>query len=266
MDLVQAAGVPMIAPSTVSPPKQPFVFSSAGSSAQMTRQTMRSLKDASLRRAALLIVDSVATEERLRIYREQATAHGVDLVAVEPFSMSETSLTGHLRALIGKAPDAILVAAMPPFNSRTALGLRALGWPGRIYCSPAAGHPAFLGEAGPAAEGVRVIAPWLLLAERAADTLPNAWAIHRFAAEFTPANGPVGTFVGYGADAVGMLHAAYVGHRDRARAREALEHMTYIGATGVFRRSPADHGGLDDAALTTIVVRNGTWAADDNHP
>jgi branched-chain amino acid transport system substrate-binding protein len=261
MDVAEAAGVPMIVPTTISPPAQPFVFCSAASSERATQQTMGSLAEASLRRAALLILDSLATPQRLAIYAREAAAHGIELVAVEQFSGSATTLTAPLRVLIAKAPDAILIATPPPFNGLAAQDIRALRWPGPIYCSAGAGHPGFLQQAGPAAEGVHVVGPWLLLAERAPDTLPNSWAIRKFVASFTRRHGPVGTFAGYAADAVSMLHYAYFGHRDRHRARETLEHMTYVGATGVFHMSPSNHAGLDDAAFTTVVVRNGTWTA-----
>jgi branched-chain amino acid transport system substrate-binding protein len=256
----------MIVPTTISPPTQPFVFCSAATSQQTTRQTMQSLTAAKLRRAALLILDILATPDRMAIFYQEAAVHGVDLAAVEPFPGSATTLTTHLRALTAQTPDAILVAGPPPFNAMATRELRAMPWPGRIYCSAAAGHPGYLQQAGAASEGVRVVAPWLLLGPLAPDTLPNSWAIRQFVTTFTPQNGPVGTFAGYGADAVTMIHLAYAGHHDRNRARDILEHMTCVGATGVFTMTPTTHAALAGNALTIVTVRNGSWAPDDDQP
>ena len=166
------------------------------------------------------------------------------------------------RQLLGVQHQAEQINAGP----RPGVELRALPWPGRIICSPAAGHPAFLAQAGQAAEGVRVIAPWVQLGEHVPNTLPNSWAVRQFVATFTPRHGPVGTFAGYGVDAVGMIHVAYTGHRDRGLARTILENLTYVGVTGVFRRAPDAHAGLADDAVTTVVVRGGHWAPEDGQP
>ena len=266
MELAQAARVPMVVPTVVSPPQQPFVFGSAANSVRVTRELMRALAAAAVRRAALLILDSLATPERMAVYRREAVAYGVELMAVERFVAPASTLTAPLHTLVAAAPEAVIVSAPPPFNGIAVRDARAIGWSGPLFCTSGAGHPGFLTTAGAAAEGVRVIAPWLLLGERAPDTLPNSWAIHQFVDSFTPRNGPVGTFAGFGADALAMLHNAFVGHRDRGQARERLEHMIYVGVTGVFRMTPTNHAGLDDAAITTVVVRDGTWSTDDGRP
>ena len=113
------------------------------------------------------------------------------------------------------------------------------------------------------AEGARVVAPWLLLGERAPNTRPNSWAIHDFVATFTPKHGRSAPT----SDLVPMpspwCTTPMRGTGDRQRAREVLEHMTYVGLTGVFHPTPTNRTGLDDEALTTVVVRDGTWSTDD---
>jgi branched-chain amino acid transport system substrate-binding protein len=242
------------------------VFCAAATALQVPQQLLRSVAAASLHRVAVLIQDSLATDTVLAPFQQEAAGNGLDLVAVKPFQSSSATLADPLRVLIAAAPEAILIITPPPFNTRAVSDARALGWTGRLYCGPSAAYPDFIRMAGPAAEGVRVVAPWLMLGSRAPDTLPNSWAIQDFVQSFTSRYGPVGAYAGYGADAVAMVHRAYIGHRDRARAREILEHMTYVGATGVFRMTPANHAGLDDSAITTVVVRDGTWAADDDRP
>lgn len=259
VETAQAAGVPVIVPTTVSPPSQPFGFCCAATADQVARQFMRSIAGSSARRAGMLILDTLHTPQRLDGFRRAAAANGVELVAVAQFSAAD-GIPLALGALTGGSADAIMVVTPPPFNALAVKGLHELHWEGGVFCGVSAAHPGFLDIAGEAAEGVHVVAPWIVLGDRVPDTRPNSWAIREFTAGFTPRHGPVGTFAGYGADAVTLLHHAFAGHHDRTRARENLEHMTCVGVTGVVRMTPANHAGLDDDALTTVVVRNGTWA------
>ncbi|GAA3642577.1 hypothetical protein GCM10022267_31480 [Lentzea roselyniae] len=259
MEAAQATGVPLVVP-TSPPPLPPFVFTSSPTSPQSRGGIMDALAAASVRRVGLLILDTLATDKALKVYEEQAAIRGLELAAVVKHTMTDTSLTQPMTALVNEKPDGIILATPPPFS---ALGVRAaheLKWDGVLCCGPPAGHPGFLERAGEAAEGVRVVAPWFVLGDRIPDNLPNSWAVRAFVESFTAKHGPVGTYVGFGADALAMLHHAYTGHRDRERARTTLEHMTFVGLTGVFRMTPDNHAGIDDAALTTLIVRKRQWA------
>ncbi|MEV4417818.1 hypothetical protein [Catellatospora sp. NPDC049609] len=96
------------------------------------------------------------------------------------------------------------------------------------------------------------------VAAEAAETLPHWSPLRRFA-EFADAPGPADPSAGYAADAVTLLHQAFLGHRDRKAARDALESACCIGVTGVYTMSPEDHGGLAADALTVATSRAGSW-------
>ena len=61
------------------------------------------------------------------------------------------------------------------------------------------------------------------------------------------------------ADAIALLHQAFLGHRDRKMARAELDQMCCVGTTGVFNMNPDDHSGLVDSVLTLAVSRSATW-------
>ena len=47
---------------------------------------------------------------------------------------------------------------------------------------------------------------------------------------------------------------------DRAKVRNAIETTrNFVGITGVFDFSPADHNGLDRRAVTMIQIVDGQW-------
>jgi branched-chain amino acid transport system substrate-binding protein len=138
---------------------------------------------------------------------------------------------------------------------------RAAGWTGPIVVPPTSVNPGFHPAAGPAAEGVRTVAPWLAAPQQAPTTQPHIPTMRRFAESFEAANGPAGTQAGYGADAVSLAHLAFLGHRDRKMARGRLDQMCCVGVTGVYNMTPADHAGLAGDALTPMTSQSGVWTA-----
>jgi branched-chain amino acid transport system substrate-binding protein len=260
MSAGQAAGVPVVAPvGSGGSPAQAYAFRSGATADASISVLLPALAKAGLRRVVALSTDTKSPPSSWDAFRAQLESQGLQLVAHEEFEPDATDLKEPLGKLLVTRPDVVTVFTTPPFNAMAARDARALGWHGPVYCSPAAGHPSFGQLAGPAAEGVRVVAPWLVVHREAPSTLPNGWAMRELAETFEPLHGPVGTYVGYGADAVTMLHHAFYGHRDRRRARAELENMVHVGATGVYRMTPTDHAGLDPRALTVGEWREGGW-------
>ncbi|WP_416968179.1 ABC transporter substrate-binding protein [Streptomyces sp. 4F14] len=259
-EIGQAAGVPVVMPAAGGRATQPYVFRSGAPIALTTTRMLQAIAQAGLRRVAAFSTESNSPPQAWDEMRQEMAGLGLELVDHKEFVPPADNLEAGLKPLIEAGPDVLAVFTTPPYNGIVARDARALGWSGPMYFSPAAGHPGFAETAGPAATGARVIAPWLLAHQQAPATLPNGYAVRAFAKSFEAAgHGPVGTYVGYGADALSLLHQAFYGHRDRVRARTELENMTHVGTTGVYRMSPDDHSGLDADALTVVEWRDGGW-------
>jgi branched-chain amino acid transport system substrate-binding protein len=223
------------------------------------RELMRAAKGAGAQKIALLSLEPLGTEPYLRRVQQQATAQGLALTGAERFGLDATDLTAPVQAALAGQPDALVVNALPPYDVMVVRAARAAGWQGTLLLPPSAAHPGFHPGAGPAAEDATLIAPWLAAPDQAPTALPNGPTMRRFSESFAAVNGAAGSHAGYGADAVSLLHLAYLGHRDRKAAREALEQMCCVGVSGVFNMTGANHAGLDQAALTTLTSRGGRW-------
>ncbi|MER5889720.1 ABC transporter substrate-binding protein [Streptomyces sp. NPDC001941] len=259
----QAARVPVVMPTTGGQPTQSYVFRSAPQKKVTEQRMMEALAAGGHRRVAALSTEvSTTPPEVWERFAQDFRRHGLELVAHREFTPPADNVRRVIEPLLRARPDAIAVFAAPPYNGICVRDARAAGWRGPMICSPAAGHPGFPEIAGPAAVGVQVVAPHVLAARQAPDTLPHAAELRRFADAFEAAHGAVGTYVAYGADAVTMIHQAYYGHRDRQRARLRLEHLTHVGVAGVHTMTKANHAPLTTSALTVVRWQPGGWVPD----
>jgi branched-chain amino acid transport system substrate-binding protein len=140
---------------------------------------------------------------------------------------------------------------------------RQLGIMTPFYQSHGVASKQYVKLSGEAAEGVRLPAAALLVA----DTLPAEDAQkkvvvaykHEYEKRF---NQEVSTFGGHAYDGL-MLYVEAVkraGATDKTKVREALETTRgYMGTAGVVNMSAQDHMGLDLTAFRMLEVRKGDW-------
>lgn len=260
-EIGESAEIPVVMPSAGAAPTQAYVFRSGLLTSVATTRMFQALARADLRRVAALSTVSTSPPSAWNAFREEMALHRLKLTDHQEFRPSDGDLRTPLETLLATQPEVLTVFTAPPYNGVAVREARALGWSGPIFCSPAAGHPQFATIAGVAAEGTRVIAPWVLVARDAPATLPNGWAMREFVSTFEVEHGPAGTYAAYGADAITMLHRAFYGHRSRLRARTELESMVHVGIAGVSTMAPAKHAALTLDCLTVAEWRRGQWRA-----
>lgn len=250
MDAAQASCTPLLTSSAAG--VMPYVFQTGPSE----QQVAKALLQAALKpKVGLLSLEGLSTAA----LEQEAAARGVALGEPQRFPATATELVTQLKTLVEQKPEAILVNALPPFDGMAVRDARAAGWTGPIVCTPEAANPVFHSTAGAAAEGVTAVVPWLAAAKQAPESIPHWSAMNRFAQGFEASNGPAGTRAGYGADAVSLLHLAFLGHRDRKAARGQLDQMCCIGVTGVYNVTPGNHAGLADDSLVAMTSQGGVW-------
>jgi branched-chain amino acid transport system substrate-binding protein len=116
---------------------------------------------------------------------------------------------------------------------------------------------------GDAAEGVRLPAAALLVAEGLAESDPQKKVVvgykHEYEGRF---KSEVSTFGGHAYDGLMLAIEAIkrAGSTDKAKVRDALEATRgYMGTAGVVNMSAQDHMGLDLTAFRMLEVRKGDW-------
>jgi len=239
-----AACTPLVQPSPGTP--APYVFAAGPTPDQVTAAMLHALAH---KKVGVLALDNLSTPDSAL-----ASSLGVTLTGVEKIPVRATDLTTALKTLAGPKPDALALLVPPPFDAYALRDAKAAGWTGPVLLPPTAANP---GVAGPTAEGARMVAPWLAAPASAPPDAPETTTLHRFVSGFEPSHGSVGTQIGSGADAVTLLHLAFLGHRDRSMARDQLAQMCCIGVCGVY-----EHGRLRDDALVPMTMAGGVWTVD----
>jgi branched-chain amino acid transport system substrate-binding protein len=132
-----------------------------------------------------------------------------------------------------------------------------------LYQSHGVASKEFIKLAGDAAEGVRLPAAALLIAESLADTDPQKKVVVGYKRDYeTRFKSDVSTFGGHAYDGL-MLAAEAIrraGSTKKEALRDALESIRgYVGTGGVVNLSPKDHMGLDVSAFRMLEVNKGNW-------
>ena len=134
-----------------------------------------------------------------------------------------------------------------------------------LYQSHGVASKGYVDAAGEAAEGVRLPAAALLIADKLADSDPQKAVVVGYTKAFTEyAKQPVSTFGGHAYDGLNILVEAIkrAGSTDGQKVRDEIEKTKgFVGTGGVVNMSPADHMGLDLSAFRMLEIKKGDWVA-----
>ena len=193
-----------------------------------------------------------------------AGKYGVDIVADESYGAADTDMTAQLTKIKGTpGVQAVLNAGFGQGPAIVTKNYKQLGLTMPLYQSHGVASKEFIKLAGDAAEGVRLPAAALLVA----DILPESDAQKPVVVAYTRAyearyKSDVSTFGGHAYDGLMLAVDAIkrAGGTDKAKLRDAIESTHgYVGTGGVVNMSSADHMGLDLTAFRMLEVRNGGW-------
>jgi branched-chain amino acid transport system substrate-binding protein len=121
----------------------------------------------------------------------------------------------------------------------------------------------FIELAGPAAEGVRLPAAALLVADKLPNGDPQKPVVVDYTRTYQRKSGQaVSTFGGHAYDGLMILTQAMARAKsaDKAKVRDEIEKTKgYVGTGGIVTMSPTDHMGLDLSAFKMLEIKNGDW-------
>ena len=140
---------------------------------------------------------------------------------------------------------------------------RQLGITLPLYQSHGVASKQFIDLAGPAAEGVRLPAAALLVADKLPDSDPQKLVVVNYSRAYQQKTGQsVSTFGGHAYDGLMILVQAMQRAKsaDKVPVRDEIENTKgYIGTGGVVNMSPTDHMGLDLSAFRMLEIKHGDW-------
>jgi branched-chain amino acid transport system substrate-binding protein len=194
-----------------------------------------------------------------------APKYGIEVVADESYGAADTDMTAQLTK-IKAAPgvQAVLNAGFGQGPAIVTKNYRQLGLTTPLYQSHGVASKEFIRLAGDAAEGVRLPAAALLVADLLADGDVQKPVVVAYKRDYEDRyRSDVSTFGGHAYDGLMLTVEALkrAGSTDRARLRDAIESTRgYVGTGGVVNMSATDHLGLDLTAFQMLEVRKGSWA------
>jgi len=189
---------------------------------------------------------------------------GITIVHQESYGPRDTDMTPQLTNIKGKAD--VQAVINPGFGQGPAIvtrNYRQLDIKLPFYQSHGVASKQFIELAGAAAEGVRLPAAALLVAEKLPSSDPQRAVVVSYKQTYErKTNQPVSTFGGHAYDGLMILTEAAKRARgwDKAKVRDEIEKTKdFIGTAGLVNMSATDHMGLDLSAFRMLEIKNGDW-------
>lgn len=192
--------------------------------------------------------------------------YGIEILHEEVYQPRDNDMTAQLTNI--KNTAGVQAVLNPGFGQGPAIvtrNYRQLGikWP--LYQSHGVGSKQFIELATPAAaEGVRLPAAALLVAEKLPDNDPQKKVVMDYKTTYEKKTGqPVSTFGGHMYDGLMILVEAMKRSGDpknKAKVRDEIEKTkNFMGTGGEVNMSPTDHLGLDLSAFRMLEIHDGDW-------
>jgi len=191
-----------------------------------------------------------------------APDYGISIVADESYGNKDTDMTAQLTKIRASDAQAVINFGFGQAPAIVTKNMKQLGIDLPLYQSHGVASKTFIDLAGAAAEGVRLPAAALVVAEQLPDTDPQKPILLDYKKRFEAKYGPVSTFGGHAYDGLMIVVAAIerAGGTDKAKVRDEIEKTHgFIGTAGVFNMTPTDHMGLSLDAFKMVEIRDGAW-------
>jgi len=189
---------------------------------------------------------------------------GITIAHEESYGPRDSDMTPQLTNIKGKAGvQAVVNAGFAQGPAIVTRNYRQLGITLPLYQSHGVASKQFIDLAGPAANGVRLPASALLVADKLPDSDPQKPVVTGYKRTYEQkASQSVSTFGGHAYDGLMIFveAAKRAGSFDKAKVRDEIEKTkNFIGTGGVVNMSPTDHMGLDLTAFRMLEIKNGDW-------
>jgi branched-chain amino acid transport system substrate-binding protein len=266
---VEKAGVPFISLAggvEIVEPVKKWVFKTPHTDRMAAIRIFEDMKKRGIGKFALITGDGGFDKSGRKQVLELAPRYGLQVVADESYGNKDTDMTTQLTKIRATDAQAILnfgFGAAPAIVTRN---VRQLGITLPVYQSHGVASKKFIEMAGEAAEGVRLPAAALVVAEQLADTDPQKKVLLDYKTKFEAKHGEVSTFGGHAYDGLFLAVEAIkrAGGTDKAKVRDEIERTKgFVGTAGVFNMTPEDHMGLSVDAFKLLEVRKGNWVIID---
>lgn len=265
--LVEKAGVPFISLAgavVIVEPVKKFVFKTPHTDRMAAEKVFEDMRKRNLTKVALFSETSGFGQSGKKEAEGVAAKYGITLVSNETYGPKDTDMSPQLTKIKNTAGvQAVFVIGLGQGPAIVTKNYRQLGVTLPLYHAHGVASEEFIKLAGPAADGVRLPAAALLVADKLPDNDVQKPVSVAYSKAYTAKwNSDISTFGGHAYDGLMIAVEAIkrAGGTDKAKVRDAIEATKgYVGTGGVVNMSATDHMGLDLSAFRMLEIKNGDW-------
>ena len=266
--LVEKAGIPFVSLAgavVIVEPVKKWIFKTPHTDRMAAEKVFEDMKKRGLTKVALLSETSGFGNSGKKETEGVAGKYGITLVANETYGPKDTDMSPQLTKIKNTAGvQAVFVFGLGQGPAIVTKNYKQLGISLPIYHAHGVASEEFIKLAGPAAEGVRLPAAALLVADKLDAKDPQKPVVTAYTKAYNDKwKNDVSSFGGHAYD--GLMIAVDAIKRakstDKAAVRDAIEATKgYVGTGGVVNMSATDHMGLDLSAFRLLEIKNGDWS------
>ncbi len=262
---MEKEGIPFIslaAAVEITEPTKKWVFKVAPTDRMAVIRIFEDMRQRGLTKIALITGDGGFDKSGREQILKLAPQYGITLVADESYGNKDTDMTAQLTKIRATNAQAILNFGFGQAPAIVTKNIKQLGIALPLYHSHGVASKAFIDLAGAAAEGARLPAAALVVAEQLPNNDPQKSVLLAYKQQYEAKHGPVSTFGGHGYDSLMIARAALerAGGPDKAKVRDEIEKTHgFVGTAGMFNMTPENHMGLGPDSFKLVEIRNGTW-------
>lgn len=245
-------------------PAKPYIFKTPHTDLMACEKIFEDLKKRGLTKIAMISGKDAFGASMQQQCMTVNAKYGIDVLHQETYGPGDTDMTPQLTNIKGTA--GIQAVVNPGFGQGPAIVTRnykQLDIKVPLYQSHGVGSKQFIDLAGAAADGVRLPAAALLVADKLPASDPQKKVVVDYKTTYEKNTGqPVSTFGGHAYDGLMILVDAMKRAKsaDKAKVRDAIEATkNFMGTGGVVNMSATDHLGLDLTAFRMLEIKNGDW-------
>lgn len=251
-------------------PVKPWVFKTPHTDRMACQKIFQEMKAKGIARIGLISGTGGFGASMRKQCQATAPDYGIEIVADETYGPKDTDVTPQLTKIRGSSAQAVLNADFGQGPAVVTRNYRQLGIELPFYQSHGVASKQFIELAGEAANGIRLPAAALLVADQLPEDDPQKPVLIGYRTTFEQATGrPVSTFGGHAYDGLMILVDAMkrAGSTEPQAVRDAIEATRgFVGTGGIVNMTPEDHLGLGLDAFRMIEIRNGDWVLAEQTP
>lgn len=265
--LVEKAGIPFISLAgavVIVEPVKKWLFKTPHTDRIAAEKVFEDMKKRGISKVALLSETSGFGGSGKKESEGVAAKYGITLVANETYGPKDTDMSPQLTKIKGTpGVQAVFIFGLGQGPAIATKNFKQLSVNLPLYHAHGVASEEFIKLAGPAAEGIRLPAAALLVANKLNDKDPQKAVAQGYSKAFEARwKTDVSTFGGHAYDGLMLAVDAIkrANSTDKAKVRDALEATKgYVGTGGIVNMSATDHMGLDLSAFRMLEVKSGDW-------